>query len=118
MHGGSLDRSASEEVGDGATSIRQSSDDGPTDDPGGEPRSAQWRSSYMKRMGMARGLVAVMAAVVLAGACTSTTSPGASGGANAKYTIGFSNPGGVGNGWREAMLCSAKVQAVKAGNVT
>ncbi|HEX5825161.1 MAG TPA: substrate-binding domain-containing protein [Candidatus Limnocylindrales bacterium] len=72
----------------------------------------------MKRMGMARGLIAVMAAVTLAGACTSTPSPGASGGANAKYTIGFTNPGGVGNGWREAMLCSAKVQAVKAGNVT
>jgi ribose transport system substrate-binding protein len=67
---------------------------------------------------MARGLVAVLAAVSIAGACNSTASPGASGGANAKYTIGFSNPGGVGNGWREAMLCSAKVQAVKAGNVT
>jgi ribose transport system substrate-binding protein len=72
----------------------------------------------MKRMGMARGLVAVLAAVAIAGACTSTASPGASGGANAKYTIGFSNPGGVGNGWREAMLCSAKAQAVKAGNVS
>jgi ribose transport system substrate-binding protein len=67
---------------------------------------------------MARGLTAVMAAVVLAGACSSTASPGASGGGNAKYTIGFSNPGGVGNGWREAMLCSAKAQAVKAGNVS
>ena len=70
----------------------------------------------MKRMGMARGLVAVLAAVTLASACTSTASPGASG--PAKYTIGFTNPGGVGNGWREAMLCSAKVQAVKAGNVS
>jgi len=69
----------------------------------------------MKRMGMARGLVAVLAAMAIAGACTSTASPG---GANAKYTIGFSNPGGVGNGWREAMLCSAKAQAVKAGNVS
>ena len=35
-----------------------------------------------------------------------------------KYTIGFANAGGVGNGWREAMLCSAKAQAVKAGNVS
>lgn len=34
------------------------------------------------------------------------------------YTIGFSNPGGVGNGWREAMICSAKAQAVKSGQVT
>jgi ribose transport system substrate-binding protein len=34
------------------------------------------------------------------------------------YTIGFSNPGGVGNGWREAMICSAKAQAAKSGQVT
>jgi ribose transport system substrate-binding protein len=74
----------------------------------------------MKRMRMARGLVVVMAAAVVAAACTSTASPGASGGTGtaAKYTIGFSNPGGVGNGWREAMLCSAKAQAVKTGEVS
>ncbi|HEY8800425.1 MAG TPA: substrate-binding domain-containing protein [Candidatus Limnocylindrales bacterium] len=74
----------------------------------------------MKRMGMTRGLVAVIAAAALFGACTSTASPGASGGtgSTAKFTIGFSNAGGVGNGWREAMLCSAKAQAVKAGNVS
>ncbi len=71
----------------------------------------------MKRLGLARGLVAVAAMAIIAGACSSGT-PAASGGANAKYTIGFTNPGGVGNGWREAMLCSAKAQAVKAGNVT
>ncbi|MEO5940808.1 MAG: substrate-binding domain-containing protein, partial [Candidatus Limnocylindrales bacterium] len=70
----------------------------------------------MKRLGLARGLVAVAAVAIIAGACGS--SPAASGGANAKYTIGFSNAGGVGNGWREAMLCSAKAQAVKAGNVS
>ena len=34
------------------------------------------------------------------------------------YTIGFANPGGVGNGWREAMICSAKAQAAKSGKVT
>ena len=70
----------------------------------------------MKRLGLARGLVAVAAMAIIAGACSS--GPAASGGANAKYTIGFTNPGGVGNGWREAMLCSAKAQAVKAGNVS
>jgi ribose transport system substrate-binding protein len=68
----------------------------------------------MKRLGLVRGLVAVAAVVVLA-ACNAGT-PGASGGAKS-YTIGFSNPGGVGNGWREAMLCSAKAQAVKTGEV-
>src|SRR3954452_14206485 len=74
----------------------------------------------MNRFRMARGLVAVAVLAIIAGACTSTpgTSAGASANSNAKYTIGFSNPGGVGNGWREAMLCSAKAQAVKAGNVT
>jgi ribose transport system substrate-binding protein len=72
----------------------------------------------MKRTGLARGLVAIAVAAIVAGACTSTASPGASGGASAKVTIGFSNAGGVGNGWREAMLCSAKAQAVKAGNVS
>lgn len=71
----------------------------------------------MKRMGLARGLVAVAAMAIIAGACNAT--PGASGGTGGKsYTIGFSNPGGVGNGWREAMLCSAKAEAVKTGEVT
>ncbi len=71
----------------------------------------------MKRMGLARGLVAVAAMAIIAGACNAA--PGASGGTGAKsYTIGFSNPGGVGNGWREAMLCSAKAEAVKTGEVT
>ena len=69
----------------------------------------------MKRPGLTRGLAAIAVMAIIAGACSST--PAASGGA-AKYTIGFSNPGGVGNGWREAMLCSAKAQAVKAGNVS
>ena len=70
----------------------------------------------MKRMKWARGLVAIAAAAMVAAACSAA--PAASGGAGAAYTIGFTNPGGVGNGWREAMLCSAKAQAVKAGNVS
>jgi ribose transport system substrate-binding protein len=71
----------------------------------------------MKHARTARVLAAVAATIVLVGACSS--SPGASGGTGAKsYTIGFSNPGGVGNGWREAMLCSAKAQAVKTGEVS
>ncbi|TMF40526.1 MAG: substrate-binding domain-containing protein [Chloroflexi bacterium] len=72
----------------------------------------------MKRLGLARGLVAVATLAILAGACTGTASPGASGGGAKAYSIGFSNPGGVGNGWREAMLCSAKAEAVKTGEVT
>jgi ribose transport system substrate-binding protein len=66
----------------------------------------------------ARVLVGLAAVMMVAGACSSPgASPGASGGGG-NYTIGFSNPGGVGNGWREAMLCSAKAQAVKTGKVS
>jgi ribose transport system substrate-binding protein len=67
------------------------------------------RPTGMKRV------FAALAIAVLAGACSAA--PGGSGGTTS-YSIGFSNPGGVGNGWREAMLCSAKAQAVKAGNVS
>src|SRR4029078_3430691 len=110
-------RSANKEVDDGATCGIQTSDDGPTG-PRREPRSGQeeeWCS--MKRMGLARGLVAVAAMAIIAGACNAA--PGASGGTGGQScTIGFSNPSGVGNGWREAMLCSAKAEAVKTGEVT
>ena len=79
-------------------------------------RKEEWQ--FMKRLGLARGLVALAVMAIVAGACSAT--PAASGGAGSatKYTIGFANAGGVGNGWREAMLCSAKAQAVKAGNVS
>ncbi len=33
------------------------------------------------------------------------------------YVIGFSNPGGVGNGWREEQICAAKAQALASGEV-
>ena len=66
----------------------------------------------------ARVMVALAAIVVIAGACSSNTPAASGGAAGGKVTIGFSNAGGVGNGWREAMLCSAKAQAVKAGNVS
>jgi ribose transport system substrate-binding protein len=63
----------------------------------------------------ARLMIGLAAVLVVAAACSS---PGGSGAGGAKsYTVGFSNPGGVGNGWREAMLCSAKAQAVKTGEV-
>ena len=73
----------------------------------------------MKRSGLARAVVALSTVAVLAGACSPGAPAGGSGGAaGGTYTIGFSNPGGVGNGWREAMLCSAKAQAVKTGKVS
>ncbi len=70
----------------------------------------------MKRNRVARFVVAAAAVAIIAGACSSAATSAPSG--PKAYTIGFSNAGGVGNGWREAMLCSAKAQAVKAGNVS
>jgi ribose transport system substrate-binding protein len=72
----------------------------------------------MNRTRAVRLLAALTSVVLIIGGCT--TGPGATStatGGAASYKIGFSNPGGVGNGWREAMICSAKVQARKAGNV-
>jgi len=73
----------------------------------------------------ARLLVGLGAVAIIASACSSSgasTAPSAaaSGGAGSvgNITVGISNPGAVGNGWREAMICSAKAQAVKQGNVT
>jgi len=66
----------------------------------------------------ARALIGLAAFAMIASACsTGSASPAASGAASGSYTVGISNPGAVGNGWREAMICSAKAQAVAAGNV-
>jgi ribose transport system substrate-binding protein len=67
------------------------------------------------------GLLAVIGAIaVVVGACSTApgASPAASGGGSGPYTVGISNPGSVGNGWREAMICSAKAQAVEEGDIT
>src|SRR5207344_769641 len=45
-------------------------------------------------------------------------SPAASGAAGKMYRIGVVNPGSVGNGWREEMLCSAQAQGVASGEVS
>ncbi len=64
-------------------------------------------------------LIGLAALAMVAAACSSTgsSSAPASGGA-AKYTIGFANGGGVGNGWREASICSAKAQAASSKEVS
>lgn len=72
---------------------------------------------------------AVMAAVsLLAAACggdddtgTTTTAAGASGTTMAEsmsYHIGYSNGGGVGNGFREEQVCTAKAEALASGEVS
>ena len=81
-------------------------------------------------------LLAIAAIAVLAAACTGTggspstaasapatsaSAPAASGSAPAsgkQYKIGFSNSFGIGNGFREEQLCTAKAQALVSGQVS
>ena len=92
----------------------------------------------MKHLGKTRGLVALAAIAVIAGACggsAATTAPATAAPATAApataapateaptpeaktYKIGYSNGGGVGNGFREEQVCTAKAQALAAGNVS
>jgi ribose transport system substrate-binding protein len=85
-----------------------------------------------------RALLAGLATLALVAACTtpggaspsapasapatseaSPSEPAASpSGSAASYTIGFSNPLGVGNGFREEQLCTAKAQALVSGQVS
>lgn len=80
----------------------------------------------MKLNGMRRSLATFAAIAVIAGACSSaaTPSPAASGGAASPaasggtagaltagtWKLGYSNGGGVGNGFREEQVCTAKAQ--------
>jgi ribose transport system substrate-binding protein len=83
----------------------------------------------------ARLLVGLSAAAVIAAACTGGASTAPSEEASAapstaasaeasapasgaaQYTLGFSNAFGVGNGFREEQLCTAKAQALQSGQV-
>lgn len=69
---------------------------------------------------------ALVAVAMLAVACGTTGSgseaPGsdapASEAADATYKIGYSNGGGVGNGFREEQVCTAKAEALASGQVS
>jgi ribose transport system substrate-binding protein len=79
----------------------------------------------MKQLRFGRGLAVVATIGLIAGACSSAPSASSGGGASSgasaaaagKYTIGFANGAGTGNGWREASICSAKAQAAASGEV-
>ena len=76
----------------------------------------------------ARFALGLAAFAIIASACSSSgssaapsaaaPSAGSSSAAGGKYTIGFANGGGTGNGWREASICSAKAQAAASGEVS
>ncbi len=101
----------------------------------------------MKQMGKARGIVALGAIAMLAAACggtaattAPTTAPATAAPATAApatvapatvapaseapsaaakmFKIGYSNGGGVGNGFREEQVCTAKAQALASGQVS
>jgi ribose transport system substrate-binding protein len=62
---------------------------------------------------------ATSAAPTTAASAAASAAAGASASAAAKtYTIGYSNGGGVGNGFREEQVCTAKAQAKASGAVS
>jgi ribose transport system substrate-binding protein len=95
----------------------------------------------MKELGKARGLVAIGAISLLVAACgggTATTAPStapvsqapasqapaseapgseAPSQAAGSWKIGYSNAGGVGNGFREEQVCTARAEALASGQV-
>jgi ribose transport system substrate-binding protein len=71
-------------------------------------------TQFMKQLGKARAIVAIAAVAVLAAACGS----GGSGSSGDKYALGYSNGGGVGNGFREEQVCTAKAEALASGKVS
>ncbi len=95
----------------------------------------------MKRARMVRGFAAVAAVALLVGACSSGSSPSAaptqapaastapasaapsaapsaSAAAGKMWKIGYSNSFGVGNGFREEQVCTAKAEALASGQVS
>jgi ribose transport system substrate-binding protein len=85
------------------------------------------RFSFMIGNGIVRRLGALAAVAALVAACSSsaaTSAPAGAAGTTAPsaaaktYTIGYSNGGGVGNGFREEQMCTARAQAKSSGAVT
>lgn len=94
----------------------------------------------MNQLGRARGLVAIGAIAVIVGACgggAATQAPATQAPATqapatdapatdaptseapqTSWKIGYSNAGGVGNGFREEQVCTAKAEALASGQVS
>ena len=66
----------------------------------------------MRDMRFARTVTAIVAVAAIVGACSSS---GASTAPKAPYSIGYSNGGGVGNGFREEQVCTAKAEVKALG---
>ena len=73
----------------------------------------------IKGSSRARSLMGLAAVALIATACSSTGASSAPASAAAgNYTIGFSNTGGTGNGFREEQNCTAKAEALSSGKVS
>ncbi len=72
---------------------------------------------FMKRTGWLKTIAGFGAIVILATACSSSGSTTAPSAAAKSYKIGYSNGGGVGNGFREEQVCTAKAQSLVSGQV-
>ncbi len=97
----------------------------------------------MKQLGKTRGIVAIGAIALIVGACSGAATPAPAtqapatqapatqapesmapesmapeSQAAAMYKIGYSNAAGVGNGFREEQVCTAKAQALASGQVS
>jgi ribose transport system substrate-binding protein len=70
----------------------------------------------LKTLGVA--FATMMLAIACSGGSGATTAPGAPTAAPGQYTLGFSNAFGIGNGFREEQLCTARAQALKSGKIT
>ncbi|TMB82203.1 MAG: substrate-binding domain-containing protein [Chloroflexi bacterium] len=65
--------------------------------------------------------LAILAVIAIVSACSSPAASGGGGSASQgtkQYTIGYSNGGGVGNGFREEQVCTAKAEAKISGQVS
>ena len=65
--------------------------------------------------------LAMLAVIAIVSACSSPAASGGGGSSSQgakQYTIGYSNGGGVGNGFREEQVCTAKAEAKVSGQVS
>ncbi|HEY5629002.1 MAG TPA: substrate-binding domain-containing protein [Candidatus Limnocylindrales bacterium] len=69
----------------------------------------------MRQLGKARALIALVAIAMVVGACGSSATPSASAQSTGPFAIGYSNGGGVGNGFREEQVCTAKAEVAALG---
>jgi ribose transport system substrate-binding protein len=67
------------------------------------------KSTRLPMFGMLAGVVLILAACSAGPAATTAPSPTAN--TNGPFSIGYSNAGGVGNGFREEQVCTAKAEA-------